>query len=825
MRLLSADMVSEFSITACIRQKPENDGYWFANSVSESTDKRCVALYSEGSKNQQHVYSGEKTGARDSRFLPFSPFLDTGYWTQTATVISSSQKKIEVYRDSLMRSNSTYTASFSTCKDGVTYIGRRSALAGTFIGRVKNVIIHSKALTVNEVAQMDNCQTPTPTPFPWYVIDVCKSAPCVVSQQMEVMFALDRSGSMDLRFPNDERTLFDALKDFARNTISCILASTGTGTQIRVGIVSFDGKATLDQSLTTDSSLLYSAIDRITTVGTDGETNPAVAMNVSVSHMLSAGRSSANRTIILVTDGEPCCNPTYASAAINASVAARSNGVRFLTVFIGLDEAGNTFLSTMIQNRPDFHFNAEDYLGITQLVASSVVGEICELTVLSDLDFSCANSSNSMTRSISISASITPSRTATQGLSSSFSQSLSMSISVSSSVSISLSPSLSITPSPSPLVGYALLSGRTTFPGPYTVTPIPALGPSLSIVGCLNSSTIGTYVFGNSDSSTLDRRCLALFVRDNTQVEVYYNPSTTADRVIFTGVNLFDATWHHFGLTVTFATPTVFRLYIDGALRGTQAATFTVSTCTGGSMLLGARPASSSFQFSGQMSQITAYNGIITAADMSSLSTNTQCSTIKTTAATTLSGVSSLSIVQKTFKSALLSVLTSVSAEMVSIDDVSVVKSNPEFKSESNSNSESKSKSKSDTIRVKVTFSILSFNIAQAQRVHTVLTSQTLTTNLTVVLNAMNISSTQILVDSLVIVQSQSDDTNTVTPTETSTPSTDNRHGLSKSMIGLISAVVVASVFLVIFVIRIRRRYSKSYRRANRSRVQTRSHV
>lgn len=147
--------------------------------------------------------------------------------------------------------------------------------------------------------------------------------PNIVNNPTDIILTLDSSGSMSGQPLIDEK---NAAIEFV-NLLASVTNKTGSetiGGGSRIGIVDFNGNATLTQPLTDSVQALTTAINNIVSVdGTDAGVAFTLAMNT-----LLASNPNSKKIIVILTDG-------YSSTGISESMAAKDAGIEIFTVGIG----------------------------------------------------------------------------------------------------------------------------------------------------------------------------------------------------------------------------------------------------------------------------------------------------------------------------------------------------------------------------------------------------------------------------------------------------------------------------------------------------------
>lgn len=167
----------------------------------------------------------------------------------------------------------------------------------------------------------------------------------------EIVILIDESGSMSSSDPNGIR------KDAAKKL------SNAMGTADKAAVVAFDSSARLLTGFTSDKSVIDNAIDQ---AGENGGTD--MYNGLSVCFDLFNGTSSANRVIVLLTDGD-----SYGS--FDYETAAKDKGVKIYTVGLGEDVNEEELQDIANRTGGKYYFAdiAEDLLEIYDDLADVVV--------------------------------------------------------------------------------------------------------------------------------------------------------------------------------------------------------------------------------------------------------------------------------------------------------------------------------------------------------------------------------------------------------------------------------------------------------------------
>lgn len=177
---------------------------------------------------------------------------------------------------------------------------------------------------------------------------------CVpVPTPVDVVFALDASGSIG----SDIERAKQALRDF-------VAARDLSNDQI--GIISFDTVIDTFQELTRDRATLDASIDSL---ASGGRTSVAVGIDAGVEELSSERTSGNPRVLVLLSDGQANeLKPADISyqddpnkmEAFEAAEAAKSAGIRMMTVAIPSSAGVDIDLMTDMASSPDDFFFVEN---------------------------------------------------------------------------------------------------------------------------------------------------------------------------------------------------------------------------------------------------------------------------------------------------------------------------------------------------------------------------------------------------------------------------------------------------------------------------------
>lgn len=165
------------------------------------------------------------------------------------------------------------------------------------------------------------------------IIDMCDIT------QLDVILVIDRSGSMA-----GER-LIDA-KAAAIEFVNSLDPEND-----RVGIVSFETDAHLDQELTFNYELARNAVNSLSS---EGSTNMADGVFSAQNEIVRNGRPEVLPVIILLSDGEPTGGT---AGPLSRATAAKEAGTRIFTIGLGFapGSSGETLLTEMATNENHYY--------------------------------------------------------------------------------------------------------------------------------------------------------------------------------------------------------------------------------------------------------------------------------------------------------------------------------------------------------------------------------------------------------------------------------------------------------------------------------------
>ncbi len=199
--------------------------------------------------------------------------------------------------------------------------------------------------------------------------------PNITDNPTDIILALDSSGSMSGQPLADEKmAAIEFVKLMAVVTGGPDSDIIGGGS--RIGIIDFNGVATLRQPLTEDVELLTTAINSIT--ATDG-TDAGAAFTLATDTLLASNPDS-KKIIVIFTDG-------YSSTGGPESQAAKDDGIEIYAVGIGssidinsLNEWASEPISTHVFISP-----SSDLIEIVKQIARNIIEPAALNIILKDV--------------------------------------------------------------------------------------------------------------------------------------------------------------------------------------------------------------------------------------------------------------------------------------------------------------------------------------------------------------------------------------------------------------------------------------------------------
>jgi Mg-chelatase subunit ChlD len=146
---------------------------------------------------------------------------------------------------------------------------------------------------------------------------------------LDIMFVMDTSSSLRRSDPRDYRSV---------GAIG-LVENLSPKSDIKIGVVSFDGKSQIAQSMTSDRDAV---IEALRLLPRSGSTNLAAGINAALAELERNGRPDSSRVIMLFTDGMSNKNKAY-----DAAVEATRRGVTIQTLLLGRSSKGTKVLDTI----------------------------------------------------------------------------------------------------------------------------------------------------------------------------------------------------------------------------------------------------------------------------------------------------------------------------------------------------------------------------------------------------------------------------------------------------------------------------------------------
>ena len=143
---------------------------------------------------------------------------------------------------------------------------------------------------------------------------------------LDMIFVMDTSGSLR---SNDS-------KDFRAKGAIGLVDNLSPRSDIKIGVVSFDGNGELVQPMTSDRA---SVAEAIRTLPRGGSTNIAAGINTALAELERNGRPNSSRVIMLFTDGQ-----SDRRKAHKAAIEAHKKGVTVQTLLLGDNKTGSEIL-------------------------------------------------------------------------------------------------------------------------------------------------------------------------------------------------------------------------------------------------------------------------------------------------------------------------------------------------------------------------------------------------------------------------------------------------------------------------------------------------
>jgi fibro-slime domain-containing protein len=175
--------------------------------------------------------------------------------------------------------------------------------------------------------------------------------PAECKAPLDVMMIIDRSGSMNDDGQNPEQPLTDA-----KNGASAFI-NTLSDIKDRAGVVSYSTTAVLNSGLSSDFIAVKASYASVTA---SGFTNTASAITRAQTELVSQGRTTAKKVMIILSDGVPnvdgMSQSDAASLTIASATAAKSAGT--IIYAIGLGDASASAVLSQVASSPASYFFA-----------------------------------------------------------------------------------------------------------------------------------------------------------------------------------------------------------------------------------------------------------------------------------------------------------------------------------------------------------------------------------------------------------------------------------------------------------------------------------
>ncbi len=146
---------------------------------------------------------------------------------------------------------------------------------------------------------------------------------------LDIMFVVDTSQSLRRSDPDDYR---------AAGAIG-LVRSLSPKSDIKIGVVSFDNKSEVAQSMTSDRDAV---IETLRLLPRSGSTNIAAGIKAALAELERNGRPGSSRVIMLFTDGMSNKNKAY-----DAAVEATKKGITVQSLMLGKNKKGSKILDTI----------------------------------------------------------------------------------------------------------------------------------------------------------------------------------------------------------------------------------------------------------------------------------------------------------------------------------------------------------------------------------------------------------------------------------------------------------------------------------------------
>jgi len=146
---------------------------------------------------------------------------------------------------------------------------------------------------------------------------------------LDMMFVMDTSQSLRGTDP----------KDYRSTGAIGLVRSLSPKSDIKIGVVSFDGNGELAQPMTSDRD---SVVKALRDLPRSGSTNLAAGIQTALKELELNGRHGSSRVIMLFTDGK-----SNEKRAYEAAVQSQSQGAAIQTMLLGKSKKGGSILDTI----------------------------------------------------------------------------------------------------------------------------------------------------------------------------------------------------------------------------------------------------------------------------------------------------------------------------------------------------------------------------------------------------------------------------------------------------------------------------------------------
>jgi uncharacterized protein YkwD/Mg-chelatase subunit ChlD len=296
------------------------------NNEAFSTTTTSVSLYLHGQGWAQEM----RLRNDDGDFTPWEPFVSTRFW-QLSDIEGERQVTVELRNgDTVLSASDTILLSRSPASAGPEPVRASDAL------NLERLVDPPQVFLGEEIAVKLTLSS---------TLDTCGRV--VNRTPADIVLVIDRSSSMNdlLGF------LFGGTKlDGAREAAKVFVDQVDLETE-RIGVVQFEGSASLLHPLDDDAAAIKAAIDTLS-----GQNSTAIHAGLVEAHRELTGsrhRTQASRVIVLLSDGR-----SDANAALEAAEAAKTDGIRIVTIGLGSD-ADQDLLRSLASTPQDYYFAPE----------------------------------------------------------------------------------------------------------------------------------------------------------------------------------------------------------------------------------------------------------------------------------------------------------------------------------------------------------------------------------------------------------------------------------------------------------------------------------